>query len=184
MVVYVDICKPVGENELRKVDDFSFWLRDVINSYDTTEEIQDIKNPLQKGIYIEGTFIKVLKEIFPDEIITQSPNSGHYLNSLDVEMQTKKGLFLIDVSSVTNKKVNGYEYFYLDISKKSSEKALKICDMRKSQGFMSYKFMNQWFIFPLNNKVIVELMTSKSVINLRDLKDIALSLDKFKEMIQ
>ena len=43
MVISVDICVPVGEYDLQKVDEFSFWLRDVLTSYDTTEEISDIK---------------------------------------------------------------------------------------------------------------------------------------------
>ncbi len=183
IVISVDICKPVGEYELEKIDDFSFWLRDVVNSYDTTEEIQDIKNPLQKGIFVEGEFMKFLKDNMEGAIITQSANSGHYINSLDIEIQTKNNLYLVDVCSLQNRKLNGYEYFYIDMRKKNIQKILKIAEIRKSRPLMAYKFNNQWFLFFLDNDKVIELFTDKQNINIRDLKKFLMTIDEFKEHI-
>ncbi len=186
IVIYVDVCIPVGENELKKVDDFSFWLRDVANSYDTSEEIQDIKNPLQKGIYHEGIFITFIKEYLKDMglIITQSPNSGHYINSLDIEIQSKEHLYLIDVGSLENKKINGYEYFYIDMRKKDLDKILKIAEMRKAYPLISYKFNNEWFLLFLDNQKVQEIMRHKDNVNIKHIKEYIITLEKFKDVIK
>lgn len=183
IVVYVDICKPAGEYELEKIDSFSFWLKDIANSYDTTEEIQDIKNPLQKGIFVEGEFMTALKALIPEFEITQSPNSGHYINSLDVEIQTSKELFLIDVCSLQNRKINGYEYFYIDMRKKNIEKIIKMCTLRKAHGAMAYKFNKEWIILLLDEKKVYEKFVDKMNVNMRDVKKYGMSLIQFKEKI-
>lgn len=184
MVIDVDICKPVGEYELEKVDSFSFWLRDVVNAYDTREEITDIKNPLQKGIYVENGFMSYMKEMLPNCIITQSPNSGHYLNSLDVEILCRDKLHLIDVTSVQKRKTKEYEYFYIDRREKPFEKSLEIGELRKATIWTAYKFMNQWFFVDMHHKEFQTLVKNKDMINIRDLKKITLTTEQFCEMIQ
>lgn len=182
IVIDVDICVPVGEYELEKIDNFSFWLKDVINTYDTTEEISDIKNPLQKGMYIEGGFMSWLKTQIPEGVITQSPNSGHYLNSLDIEVICGENLFLIDVTSVESKKVKEYEYFYINRRDKPIQKTIEIGVSRKAQIFTAYKFLNQWLFVNMNDKTFIKLCEHKDMINIRDIKDISINIEEFKKV--
>jgi hypothetical protein len=182
IVIYVDVCRPCGEYELEKVDSFSFWLKDVASSYDTSEEIQDIKNPLQKGIFIEGVFMKVLKENIEGCIITQSPNSGHYMNALDIEIQSKNNLYLIDVCSIQNRKINGYEYEYIDMRKKDIKKISKISSSRNGISYFAYELNRVWYMVQINEN-LVSMFEGKVNVNVRDLKKYQMTIDQFKETI-
>lgn len=184
IVINVDICKPSGEYELEKVDDFSFWLKDVINAYDTTEEIESIKTPLQKGIYVENGFTQHMKAMLPGAEIIQSPNSGHYINSLDVEILINKKLHLIDVTTIQKRKTKEYEYFYIDRREKDFKKSIEISELRKAEIWTAYRFLNEWYFINMKEKEFVEIVKNKEMINIRDVKKITLNTEEFVDEVK
>lgn len=180
LVINVDVCKPIDEFNLSVVSSFSYWMKDIIPLYDTTEEIEDIRNlkGIHKGIYVEGKFLTVLKTLFPDAIITQSVNSGQYQTTLDIELLEKGNLYLFDVCTVAKRKVQGYEYNYLDNREKDYNKILEIGKIRNGLLFFAFILDDKWYILPIkdNNKF-------KDMINISHVKDDMIEIKKWSKGI-
>ena len=178
MAIYVDVCKPVGDNTLVKVNEFSYWLRDVVGYYDTNEEIEDIRSQAQKGIRVEGKFIDALKKRFGKDADIKHPvNSGLYQETLDVELMIDGQLYLFDVSTLHKQNVKKHVYNYIDNSNKSVKKILKLADIRDAKLFWAYKHDEAWYVVPIR-----EEQQFKKYLNIKTL-DGVLSLDDFSDAV-
>ena len=164
LAVYVDVCTVVNRSTLKQVDEFSFWLGDVIHAYDTNEEIQDIRNTTGKGIMVENMFKVALEGVFEQDIengtvsIYQPNYSGQGQNTLDMELKVNDELYIFDVTTIAKRTTKGHLYRYIDQAKKDVKKTLKMLNSRNALGFYTWHYEKKWYCLPITDELILKKM--------------------------
>lgn len=164
LAVYVDVCTVVNRTTLKKVDEFSFWLGDVIHAYDTNEEIQDIRNTTGKGILVENMFKTELERVFEQDIengvvsIYQPNYSGQGQNTLDMELKVNDELFIFDVTTIAKRTAKGKQYRYVDQSKKDIKKTLAMLNSRNALGYYTWHHEKKWYCLPITDDLLFKKM--------------------------
>ena len=164
LAVYVDVCSIVSKTTLKKVDEFSYWLGDVVNGYDTNEEIHDIKNTTGKGIFVENMFKKELEEVFEQDIdngtmtIFQPNYSGQGQDTLDMELKVSDELYIFDVTTLAKRTSKNKLYRYIDQAKKDVKKTLKILDSRNAIGYYVWHYEKKWYCLQITDELIYNRM--------------------------
>jgi len=146
---------------------FQFKLSDIVNLYDTKEEIADLKSGesspgIEKGMGMETNFGKAVKQLVPDcEILRGKASRGW-----DLIITIGNKIKAFDVVS-PRKPHKGSRNASLDIRSKKIESMLKTAHKKDMQPFWGFNYDGKWWCMPMTEEHIL-----KGTISCKDAKEI------------
>jgi hypothetical protein len=164
--VIADKYEVISENNLRKIDEeedeIMFRLSDVIDTYDTTEEIKGLSRTettpgLEKGMKVENAFSSFLKGVFPSGEILLSDMSRGW----DVILKNNGDSRAFDVVTASKQKTS--KNYSIDIRRKDKEGLLKKAKKGKLKPFWAFHVDGKWFNIPMAEEHI-----HRSYLNCKD----------------
>lgn len=162
--VIADKYEIISENQLKKIDEdedeIMFPLSEIVNTYDTTEEIKGLGTSektqgIEKGLKIENAFKSYLKRLFPTGEILQSTASRGW----DMTLKNNGDSMAFDVVSAYKPKTN--KNYCIDIRKKDIKGLLKKAKKANLKPFWAFHIEGKWFSIPMTN-------IQKTILNCKD----------------
>lgn len=127
------------------MDTFSFKIMPISACYDTSEEVKGLLiSQMKKGIEVEKEALDILKTRYTTGAWSLNPESGHGMNSFDIEGYVNGELYIIDVTTLAKKGNSSY----LNFTGKDMKKYKAVEEGRRCKTFFMFLFSGEWYLLP------------------------------------
>lgn len=185
LYVVVEKYQLISETQMRKMDDedeIIFKITDVMNLYDTREEIGSIaegeKYPgIEKGIRKETAISRYLRQIAPDMEIAHAKNSRGW--------DITAGNMVFDVVSPRKDNRGTKETLRIDVRRKNApngtpegrlSELIKDANQRNLKPFWAWNYKGEWYALPIKDHD-----TKVSTVNCTDAHKLDTLIQEYKK---